>query len=300
MTTPRPFRFGLLANQATSATEWAGKARRAEEQGYATFLMPDYLGPGLAPLPALAAAATATRTLRLGTYVLANDYRNPVQLARDVATLDLLSDGRFELGIGAGRPTSAAANRAVGLPNESPGARIARLEEALGILKTLLRGETVEHSGPLYDIAGARLGMQSAQQPLPPFLIAGGGRRILSLAGREADIVGLGIRPDQGEDALAERIGWLRETAGARFAALELNIGIIAAVPDPANPPPPRYGIDAAQLLRAGSPFVLAGTPDEMCARLQDLRAKFGISYIKSDEGLQDALAPVVERLAGR
>jgi probable F420-dependent oxidoreductase len=300
MTTPRPFRFGLLANQARSADEWAATAQRAEAEGYATLLMPDYVGPGLAPLPGLTAAAGATRTIRLGTYVLANDYRNPVQLAREVATLDLLSGGRFELGIGAGRPTSEADDRAAGVPHDTPGARIARLEEALGILKTLLSGGKVEHSGPLYNIAGTELRMQSMQQPHPPILIAGGGRRILSLAAREADSIGLGIRADQGEAALAERIGWVREAAGARFDDLELNIGLIAVVPDPANPPPPRYGVDAAQLLRAGSPYVLAGSPDEMCAQLERLRATYGISYFKSDAGLMDGLAPVVERLAGR
>ena len=251
-------------------------------------------------MPALAVAAAATRTIRLGTYVLANDYRQPVQLARDIATLDLLSDGRVELGLGAGRPTSEADDRAAGVPHERPGVRIARLAEAIGVLKTLLSGGRVEHSGPHYEIAGAELRMPPVQTPRPPLLIAGGGQRILELAAREADIVALGIRPNQGESALAERVGWLRAAAGERFAALELNIGLVAVVPDPANPPPPRYGIDAAELLRLGSPFVLAGSPDEMCARLLDLRAAYGISYIKSDVGLLEALAPVVERLAGR
>src|ERR1700682_2147845 len=139
----RPFRFGVVAAAARSADEWITKARRAESLGYATLVIPDNLRYTLAPLPALAVAAAATRTLRVGTYVLANDLRNPVLLAKDVATLDLLSGGRFELGLGAGRPDAAAENRMLGLPFDFGAVRVARLAESIGILKAVLGGPPV-------------------------------------------------------------------------------------------------------------------------------------------------------------
>ena len=143
----RPFRFGVVAAAARSADEWVARARRAEALGYATLVMPDNLQHTLAPLPALAMAAAATRTLRIGTYVLANDLRHPVLLAKDVATLDLLSGGRFELGLGAGRPDAAAENRMLGLPFDSGAVRVARLAESIGIVKALLAGQRVSTSG---------------------------------------------------------------------------------------------------------------------------------------------------------
>src|ERR1700694_2968980 len=137
----RPCRFGVFAASARSAQERIAKAQRAESLGYATLVIPDNLQHTLAPLPALAMAAAATRTLRVGTYVLPNDFRNPVLLAKDVATLDLLSGGRFELGLGAGRPDAAAETRRLGLPFDSGAVRVARLAESLGIVKALLAGQ---------------------------------------------------------------------------------------------------------------------------------------------------------------
>src|SRR5579864_2606419 len=134
LSTNKPFRFGVVAAAARSGDEWIAKARRIESLGYATLVVPDTLRYTLAPLPALASAAAATSTLRVGTYVLANDLRHPVLLAKDVATLDLLSGGRFELGIGAGRPDAAAETRMLGLPFDSGAARVARLAESLSIL----------------------------------------------------------------------------------------------------------------------------------------------------------------------
>src|SRR5262249_49174632 len=127
MPNQRPFRFGVVAAQARSGEEWVAKARRAEALGYAAFLKPDTLSPTLRPLPALAAAAAATHSIRLGTYVLANDFRSPVLLARECAAIDFLSDGRFELGLGAGRPDSEHENRILGIPFASGGVRVERL-----------------------------------------------------------------------------------------------------------------------------------------------------------------------------
>src|SRR5947208_437818 len=147
MTATRPFRFGAVAAQAASADQWTALARRAEELGFSTFLIPDTLGPTLAPIPALTAAAVATRSIRIGSYVFANDLRNPVLLARECATLDFLSGGRFELGLGAGRPGAEGDNRKLGIPWESGGVRVARLAEALGIIKSLLSGLTLDVAG---------------------------------------------------------------------------------------------------------------------------------------------------------
>src|ERR1700694_4178979 len=151
----RPFRFGIVAASARSPQDWIARAQCAESLGYATLVIPDNLQYTLAPLPALAMVAAATSTLRIGTYVLANDLRNPVLLAKEVATLDLLSGGRFELGLGAGRPDAASENRMLGLPFASCAARVARLAASIGILKALLAGQRVSTSGTYYDVADA-------------------------------------------------------------------------------------------------------------------------------------------------
>src|SRR5690348_3465412 len=205
--TARPFRFGVVAASARSAEDWINKAHHIESLGYATLVMPDTLRYTLAPLPALGAAAAATRTLRLGTYVLANDLRHPVLLAKAVATLDLLSGGRFELGIGAGRPDSAAENRMLGLAFDSGAVRVARLAESLTILKALLSGNPPPESGQYYSLTQAEVSPLPAQ-PHVPILVAGSGRRMLSLAARQADIIALGLPPDASEAAAAERIDW--------------------------------------------------------------------------------------------
>jgi len=184
-----PFRFGVTANRARSAEAWATLARRAEALGYATLVMPDHLGSQLSPVAALSAAATATRRLRIGSFVFANDYRHPLLLAREAASLDVLSDGRLELGMGAGWRTDDY--RQLGIAYERPGLRIERLEESLLILRRLFAGERVTHAGTHYQLRGARLAPLSVQRPGPPILIGGGGPRMLRLAARHAQIVGL-------------------------------------------------------------------------------------------------------------
>jgi len=296
----RPFRFGVVAASAGSGDEWAAKARRVEALGYASLVVPDGLRHSLAPLPALAAAAAATRSLRVGTYVLANDFRNPVLLAKEVATLDLLSGGRFELGVGAGRPAAAAENRMLGLAFDPGGVRVARLAEALAVLKPLLAGQRASASGAHYGVVEAEISPPPVQRPRPPILVAGSGRQLLALAAREADIVALGLPPDAPAATAAERIGWLREAAGERFAQLELNVNLMAV-----GQQVPRYlsaqlGLSAEALARTGSVAALTGTTDQMCAQLLERRDAFGISYLMVSDELMEALAPVVERLAGR
>jgi probable F420-dependent oxidoreductase len=294
----RPFRFGVVAAQARSGDEWAAKARRAEALGYSTFLIPDTLGPTLAPLPALAVAAAATRTLRVGTYVLANDYRNPALLARECATLDFLSGGRFELGLGAGRPGAESDYRKLGLARDSGGVRIERLAEALRIVKALLSGEHVSAGGPHYKLADADVFPRPVQQPHPPILVAGGGKRLLALAAREADIIALAVGPETTETAAAETVSRIKEAAGERFDRLELNCNLLAVGELPPQWLPP--GVDLARLRQSGSLAVVMGGVDEMCDRLMARREALGISYVTHGEAAMEAFAPVVERLTGQ
>src|ERR1700737_2541522 len=163
MHTSHRFRFGVVAALARTGEEWLSKAQRVEALGFATLVMPDGLKYSLAPLPALTAAAAATRTLRVGTYVIANDYRNPVLLAKDVATIDLLSGGRFELGLGAGRPAAEEDNRMLGVPFDSGSVRLARLAESLTIIKTLFAGETATAPGTHHAVAHAQISPQPVQ-----------------------------------------------------------------------------------------------------------------------------------------
>jgi probable F420-dependent oxidoreductase len=297
--TARPFRFGVVAAAARSPDEWVAKARRVESLGFATLVIPDNLRFTLAPIPALAVAAAATRTLRLGTYVLANDLRHPVMLAKDVATLDVLSGGRFELGIGAGRPDSAAENRMLGLEFDSGGVRVARLAESLAILKALLADQRPAADQSYYHSAEAEISPLPTQQPRVPILVAGSGRQMLSLAAREADIIALGVSPDTPEAPVLERIGWIRDAAGERFADIELNINLMAVGDQVPRWMAARMGVTAQQLAERGSVAALLGSVADMCEQLIQRRERLGFSYVLVSDELMDALAPVVERLAG-
>jgi probable F420-dependent oxidoreductase len=294
----RSFRFGVVAGQARSGAEWIDIARRAEALGYSTLLIPDTLGPTLAPLPALAFAAAATETLRLGTFVLANDMRNPVLVARECATIDFLSGGRLELGLGAGRPTAGADHRKLGIPFDSGGTRVERLAEALTIIKALLSGQTTSAAGSHYTIDGADMFPHPIQQPHPPIMVAAGGRRLLALAAREADIVALAIQASEPLAAFEERVGWLRQQAGERFEQIELSQNLVA-VGDQMPQWLVRSGLNLSQLAAAKSPAALIGTTDQMCEQLLERRERLGISYITVSAELMEALAPVVSRLRG-
>ncbi|HXM54845.1 MAG TPA: TIGR03621 family F420-dependent LLM class oxidoreductase [Candidatus Dormibacteraeota bacterium] len=284
MTARRPFRFGVVAAQARSGQEWVEKGRRAEALGYATLVMPDTLGQTLTPIPALGVLAGATGTLRLGTYVLANDFRNPVLLAREAAALDHLSSGRFELGLGAGRPGVEGDYAKLGIPFESGGVRVSRLAEAVGVIKGLL------HGGDVFP--------RPVQERLP-IVLAASGPRLLALAAREADVVAIGATPQEGEAGVRERVARLREAAPDRFDQLELNMNLVA-VGDRLHPAAARMGGDLEQLARSGSPMVLTGSQDRMAEQLLRTRESLGISYVTVADLFMDAFAPVAERLAGR
>ncbi|MGE3909574.1 MAG: TIGR03621 family F420-dependent LLM class oxidoreductase [Chloroflexota bacterium] len=300
MSVRRPFRFGVVAAQAPTAQDWIATARQAEQLGFSSFLIPDTLGPTLAPISALTAVAVSTQTLRVGPYVLANDLRNPVLLARECATLDYLSGGRFELGLGAGRPGIEADYRKAGILHESGGVRVSRLTEALDILKRLLSGERVDLAGAHYTVVGADNYPPPVQRPHPPIMIAASGKRLLSLAAREADIVALGVAPNQPEAVFQDRVDMLREAAGERFSHLEININL-SAIGDRIHPwMAKQFGVTLEGLREIGSPSVLLGDTDEMCAQLEARRERLGISYVNCGADMMDLMAPVVARLAGR
>jgi probable F420-dependent oxidoreductase len=300
MSVQHPFRFGVVAPQLGSSEAWAAKARRIEALGYATLLIPDVVGDIVTPMPALAFAAAATQTLRVGPYVLANDLRNPVMLAREVAAIDLLSGGRFELGIGAGRPHADEDYAKLGIGLDPGGVRVDRLAESIGIVKALLAGERVTVDGHHYTLTGADVFPQPAQRPRPPLLVAAAGRRMLALAAREADIIAVADRPDAPETTVRAKIDWLREAVGSRFDRIEINLNLVAVGQEMHPQMLAWIGLTPDQLRGSTSPFLLLGTIDQMCAGLLERRETLGASYITVPEAFLETFSPVVERLAGR
>jgi len=305
-----PFRFGVQQQSAPSAADWAALARRAESIGYDILVMPDHLGHQLSPFAALAAAAGATTRLRIGAFVFANDYRHPLILAREAATLDFVSGGRFELGMGAGWMTSDY--RRLGMPYDLPPLRIDRLQEAIPVVKRLLAGETVTHEGAHYRLEEASAGIRPVQRPRPPIAIGGGGPRMLRLAAREADIVGLtpGFdrrgRPVIGgasESATAAKIAIVREAAGDRFDQLELNIWLgSAGLAGHGNSlaESALAAVAGAATAVYSSPYVLYGTLGQVRDRLLRRRDRLGISYYTIPGRAMETMAPLVEVLAGK
>jgi probable F420-dependent oxidoreductase len=299
-----------MVSWANSAQAWTSLAHRAEELGYSTLLMPDHLGRQLSPIAALACAAGATSRLRIGSFVFANDYRHPLVLAREVATLDVLSSGRFELGLGAG--WAAADYRRLGMRYDPPPVRVERLAEAVGIVKRLLAGERVDHQGRQYTLAGARTGLPTVQRPHPPILIGGGGPRMLRLAAREADIVGLlpGFnsrgRPmiRQATEAATERkVAIVRDAAGDRFDRLELNVIVSDAGLAGSGRPAVESLLTATKSIATGlvgTPYVLYGTLGQLRDQLRSRRDRLGISYYALPGRAMEAMAPLVADLAGR
>jgi probable F420-dependent oxidoreductase len=228
----RPFRFGVSVRRAENRREWQEAARRAEALGYSSFLVPDHLVDILPPLVPLVSAAEATERLRVGTFVLNNDLRHPALVARDAAAIDLLSDGRFELGLGAGHMESEYEE--IGVRFDPGRVRVERLGESVAIIKKLLAGEEVTFAGMHYTLRGHRIHPSPVQKPRPPILIGGNSRPLLTLAAREADIVSfLGFSHKRGgrdfnlraftDAGTEERVAIVREAAGDRFPPLELN-----------------------------------------------------------------------------
>ena len=307
-----PFRFGINARDARSRTEWQDKARKIEALGYSVLLVPDHLSAMLATIPAVMSAADATTTLRIGTNVLNNDLRHPVMLAREAATIDLLTDGRLELGLGAGY-VKLEYDQA-GLHFDRGGIRVERLAESVTIIKALLGGGEVNVAGRHYRVSGHTIYPRPVQRPHPPIVIGGNGPRLLALAAREANTVNLtGITFTQGGTALDmsgwkiggvdERLRVVREAAGERFDRLELSVQVQRVIVTDR-----RRGA-AEELQRTwkqlsveeilDAPFVLIGTVDEMAEALRARRERWGISLYVTFEPYMDVLAPVVAKLSG-
>ena len=307
----RPFRFAVIVYQAKSKDEWVAKARRAENLGYSTFLVPDHLEDQLAAVPALVAAAEATSSIRLGSSVFDNDFRHPVMLAKEAATIDLLFGGRFELGIGAGWAQSEYEQ--AGIPFDAGSIRVSRLEEALHIIKGLFAGEPLNFSGKYYTVTNLEGFPKPIQRPHPPIFVGGGGKRILSIAAREANIVGFGPRTradgsgldttDATAEATERKVAWVRQAAGERFNELELNAIVFTVVvtdqrKQASEQLTQRFQMTTQQVLEM--PHCLVGTADQITEDLLYRREKYGISYISVFDESMEAFAPVVARLVGK
>jgi probable F420-dependent oxidoreductase len=321
----RPFRFGVQSFNATTGKEWSERARRAEALGYSALHLADHLlGPGpalaktnhpvqnLAAVPAMAHAAAVTSTLKVGCRVFCIDYRYPIVLAKEAMTLDLLSDGRLELGLGAGWLEEEY--HATGLGFDPPGKRIDRLEDVIAGLRAFAGEGLVDvHNETIRwrDFEGVPKPMR---RPLPPLMIGGGSPRILRLAGREADIVSLNfnnragvIGPDGVQTSSAaeteRKIGWVKDGAGPRFDSIDLEIGAyFTFVTDDAKPVvamfAKTFGLSEADML--AHPHALFGSVERICEELNARRERFGINYVTVPQDAMEAFAPVVARLSGK
>ena len=311
--TDRRFRFGVIAPKCGSGKELTEQARKAEALGYSTFFVPDhFIDHDLAPTVALAHIAAVTDTLKVGPLVLGNDYKHPVVLAREMATLDLLSDGRLELGIGAGWMTDDYEK--AGLPLDRPGVRIARLAESIAVLKGLFAPGPFTFRGEHYRVTELDGMPKPPQGAELPFLIGGGGKKILGLAAREAKIVGINANLKTGEgespetvhsllpEATDQKLAWLREAAGGGFADLEIQtlLGFVHVTDDPggiAQAMAGSFGVSESDALLA--PATLVGTEDGIAEILEARRERWQMSYIVVPIEATETLAPVVARLAG-
>ena len=306
-----PFRFGVQLSNASSGTSWRQLARTVEDLGYSTLFLPDHFGDQFGTIVALTVAAEATTELKVGSLVFGNDYRHPIVLAKEMATLDLMSAGRVEFGLGAGWMTTDYEQS--GIPNDPPGVRISRMVESLSIIKSLWSTGTATMAGDHYTINDAVGAPLPHSRPNPKIIIGGGGKRILGIAAREADIVGVNMSLASGyagrevlDSATAEyfdqRIAWVREAAGERFDVLELQcltfmVQIVPDRKDAIERLSSAMGVTAAQI--EGSPIALVGTIEQISEQLIERRERFGFSYIVVHEAELEAFAPVVAALAG-
>jgi probable F420-dependent oxidoreductase len=320
----RAFRFGVQSYAPSSAAQWREQARRAEALGFSTFSLADHIiGPGpalaatghpvqtVAAIPAMAVAAEATSTIRIGSRVLCTDYRNPVMLAKELATLDFFSEGRLEMGLGAGWLENEY--HAVGIPFESAGVRLDRMEETIALIRDSFAEGELNRTGRHVHAVGFEAVPKPVQRPTPPLMIGGGSRRVLHIAGREADIVSLNFNNSAGKlgaqgvgsstaSLTDQKIEWIREGAGDRFSAIELEIGayftVVTEDQGVVAKMAAMFGLSPEEF--AEHPHALIGSVDSICDQLVERRERYGISYITFGASVLDAVAPIVERLSGR
>ena len=294
-----------------SASQWRERAKTIEAMGYSTLYLPDHFGDQVGPIAGLMAAADATTKLRIGSLVYDNDYRHPVVLAKEAASLDLLSDGRFDFGIGAG--WMVADYQQAGIAYDSAGTRIERLAEAIQIFKGFFAGGEFSFAGKHYTIDKLEGSPLPVQKPRPPFVLGGGGRKMLELAAREADTINVNFSLAAGRPgrrvaqtgvaaATDEKLRWIREAAGGRMDELELGVWtFMAQVTDGreevASMLAPAMELEPADVLEI--PHFMLGTVGQIADDIERRRERFGITHIVVPGDAADALAPVVERLAG-
>ena len=294
-----------------SASQWRERSKTLEAMGYSTLYLPDHFGDQVGPIAGLMAAADATTKLRIGSLVYDNDYRHPVVLAKEAASLDLLSDGRFDFGIGAG--WMVADYQQAGIAYDSAGTRIERLAEAIEIFKGFFAGGEFSFAGKHYTIDKLEGSPLPVQKPRPPFVLGGGGRKMLELAAREADTINVNFSLAAGRPgrrvaqtgvaaATDEKLRWIREAAGGRLDELELGVWtFMAQVTDGreevASMLAPAMELEPADVLEI--PHFMLGTVGQIADDIERRRERFGITHIVVPGDAADALAPVVERLAG-
>lgn len=316
---PRPFRFAVHTSSATDGEMWVSEARRFEELGFSTLLLRDHFDDQLAPIAAMTAAAAATTALRVGCLVFDNDYRHPLVLAKELATIDLLSGGRVDVGIGAG--WMAPDYEQAGMTFDAPGTRVSRMIEGVQIMKGLFADGPFNFAGKHYTITAHEGLPKPVQRPHPPIMIGAGGERLLRFAAREADIIG--INPvkrsnedwadqnvqDATEEATDRKVGWIRESAGARFDDLELSIvAPFVVITDDrrslaesiAGGLVTGAGADAGPEAVLSSPYVLLGTVDEIVETLEARRERWQLSYYVCNDDSAETMAPIIKRLNGR
>jgi probable F420-dependent oxidoreductase len=318
MNLPRkPFRFSVLTGGAATKQEWIDKACRAEDLGFDSLLFGDHVHNQMGPLPAMAAAAMATRTLRFGSYMFGNDFRNPVLLAHEALTVDQVSDGRLDLGLGTGYMFYDYTQ--LGITLDSPVTRIRRLEEAVKIIKGYFGGRPFEHQGKYYNVKIEHIGISPVQQPHPPILMGGGGKQMISLAAREADIVSFNPRTTRegwfdftsvSLEATDQKMLWFLDAAGERAAQVELSM----IVPICQMTKNERHSVEIVETFQKGygvtddhmtveeglaSPHILLGSLDAIEEKVVAIRERFGVSHFVFSEPLEQK-AEIVKRLAGR
>lgn len=308
---PRRFRFALDLQAPLPGRSWLDSFREVEDLGYSTLFVPDHFDEGAGVIATLAAAAAVTSTINLGPLVLDCDFRHPVVLARELTTIDQLSEGRLELGIGAGWKATDYAKS--GIPMDPPGVRVSRMIEHLAVLKGLFAGGPFSFTGDHYVVTELDGSPPPFRPEGPPILVGGGAPRVLRFAGAQADIVGVNasihsgaIDGDAARDAMADRIDqkveWVREGAGARFDELELNAWLsVAEVTDDADGfaelIAPLFGVSPAEAL--DSPLTLIGDAEQIAERLEARRDRWGYSYHVIPGDKAHDFAPIVAALTG-
>ena len=309
-----PFRFGVQFSKSASGDDYRDTVRRIEDLGYSTVFCPDHFDDQWAPTVALTVAAEATTDLRVATLVYDVDYRHPVVLAKEIATLDLVSNGRVEFGIGAGWMSDDYDT--AGIPFDKAGIRIDRMVEAIDVVRGLWSGQPLNFQGEHYVVRDMTGAPSPCQPGGPPIIVGGGGKRVLTEAARRADIVGLNaslhsgsVGPETALSALGERFlerrNWVEEAAGERFSQLELQMNTFmtsvtattAEADEMIEGMAPMFGLSPDQARTI--PMVLAGTVNDVCEQLHHHRDLYGTSYWVLHEGEVDAMAPVVAKMSG-